>query len=273
MGHAAAGIAAAREGMAIGAEVDNPWGVANCTYTLARGLLDTGEWGEALEIARAGVATARAAGHPPTLVFNLLALGAVYRAHGALGEARALHHEARAIGEAMRHPLLREWSAIELCTDAAQAGEWEEAAGFARQALALRRADRVYVGLSRWLETEALVRVGDAAAAAADLEQAGMAVHIGPRVQLQVLRVQAVYAALTGDNPAAAAHLEQARALAASCGLLYDGWQIERALAETYTALGSPHAATSRTRAAELADAFAARVTDAALRETFRAAK
>src|SRR6185369_9342625 len=91
------GITAARAGIAIGEEVENPWGRANCAHPLARGLLDQGEWGEALDVARAGVAAARAAGHPPTLVFNLLALGAVYRAHAALEAAYAAHREAQAI--------------------------------------------------------------------------------------------------------------------------------------------------------------------------------
>jgi DNA-binding SARP family transcriptional activator len=269
-GRVADGIAAARAGVAIGQEVENPWGLANCAHPLTRGLLDQGEWGEALEVGQAGVAAARAAGHPPTLVFNLLALGAVYRAHAALDPARAAHAEARAIGEAMRHPLLREWSAIELCADAAQAGAWAEAASFAQAALALRRPDRVYVGCARWLEIEALVRAGLRDTAAADLEQAARISPIYPRMRLQLERGWAVLAAASGDAVAAAAHLEAASVLADQLGLHYDRWQIDLALADAYAALGNPAAAERRERATATAAALAARVTDPELQARLR---
>jgi hypothetical protein len=212
-------------------------------------------------VARAGVAAARAAGHPPTLVFNLLALGAVYRAHAALDAARATHAEARAIGEAMWHPLLREWSAVELCADAAQAGAWAEAATFAQEALALHRPDRVYVGCVRWLETEALVRAGLRDSAAADLDQAARTTPMYPCMQLQLERGRAVLAA-AGDPAAAVAHLDAARVLADQLGLCYDRWQIDLALATTYAALGSPAAAECQALATGAAAALAARVTD-----------
>jgi DNA-binding SARP family transcriptional activator len=265
-GRVADGIAAARAGVAIGQEVENPWGLANCAHPLTRGLLDQGEWGEALEVARAGVAAARTAGHPPTLVFNLLAFGAVYRAHAALEAAYAAHREAQAIGEAMRHPFLREWSAIELCADAAQAGAWAEAATFAQEALALRRPGQVYVGCARWLETEALVRAGLRDSAAADLEQTARSTPMYPRMQLQLERGRAVLAAATGDAATAAAHLEAAGVLAEQLGLRYDRWQIDLALAAIYGALGSPAAVTCQMQATAAVTAFAARVTDPELR-------
>jgi DNA-binding SARP family transcriptional activator len=261
-GRVAEGIAAARAGVAIGQEVENPWGLANCAHPLTRGLLDQGEWGEALEVARAGVAAARTAGHPPTLVFNLLALGAVYRAHAALEAAYAAHREAQAIGEAMRHPLLREWSAIELCADAAQAEAWAEAATFAQEALTLRRPDRVYVGCARWLETEALVRAGLRDSAAADLEQTARTTPMYPRMQLQLDRGRAVLAATAGNLATAITHLEAAGVLAEQLGLRYDRWQIDLALAAIYGALGSPAAAECQVQATAAATAFAARVTD-----------
>jgi hypothetical protein len=258
--------------VAIGQEVENPWGVANCAHPLTRGLLDQGEWGESLEVSRAGVAAARAAGHPPTLVFNLLALGAVYRAHAALEAARAAHAEARAIGEAMWHPLLREWAAIELCADAAQAGAWAEAATFAQEALALRRPDRVYAGCARWLETEALVRAGLRDSASADLAQAAGIKPMYPRMRLQLERGWAVLAAAAGDSVAAAAHLEAAGDLADQLGLHYDRWQIDQALATTYAALGNPEATVRREQVMATAAAFTERVTDPDLQTHLRTA-
>ncbi len=265
-GNIAAGIAAGRAGVLIGQEIENPWGVANCAHPLARGLLDQGEWGEALEIALTGVAAARTARHPPSLVFNLLALGAVYRAYAALDMACAVHGEALAIGEAMHHPLLCEWSAIELCADAAHAGEWTVAGGFAQQALALRREGRVYVGCSRWLETEALVRMGLYASAVEDLEQAEREVPIRLRLVLQLERGKAVVAAVTGAVSVAIQHLEKAYALATQLELRYDCWQIDQALTTLYVSIGSAAATASQARAAEAITAFALRVTDPELR-------
>jgi hypothetical protein len=267
------GMAAAREGVAIGRAVENPWGEANCTHALARGLLDAGAWGEALEVAQHGVAAARAAGHPPTLVFNLLALGAVERAHAALDAARAAHAEAQGIAEAMRHPLLIEWSAIEMCADAALAGDWGAAHEHALRALGLRDYGRVYVGMTRWMETEALARAGDAARAAEDLRRAEESQMRFPRVRMLLARGLAVLAAAEGDLSAAAAHLGAAAALAETLGLLYDRWQIDAALAELHAAAGDGAAAERhRARAAETACTLATSITDERLRAGFLAA-
>ena len=64
------------------------------------------------------------------------------------------------IAEALHHPLLTEWSAIEICADNALAGDWEAAHTAAQRALSLRNYSRVYVGFTRWHETEALLRGG-----------------------------------------------------------------------------------------------------------------
>lgn len=64
------GIGAGSAVLARGRSIENPCGIANCAHPLAVGQLGAGEIGEA----------ARIAGHPPTLVYNLLALWRVYRA-------------------------------------------------------------------------------------------------------------------------------------------------------------------------------------------------
>ncbi|HET7076172.1 MAG TPA: hypothetical protein VFM49_01865, partial [Chloroflexia bacterium] len=76
-GRFAAGITAAQEGVQIAQAAENAWGQANCAWPLARALYERGEFPAALAAGRAGVAAARAAGHPPSLVFNLAVLGRI----------------------------------------------------------------------------------------------------------------------------------------------------------------------------------------------------
>jgi tetratricopeptide (TPR) repeat protein len=272
-GRLQAGMDAARTGIAIGREIENPWGVANCAYNLAQGLLDCGELTEAFAVAQDGVAAARSAGHPPTLIFNLLALGCVYRALFALESARQVHIEARMIAEALRHPLLLEWSALDLCADGALAGDWDEAHMYARQALSLRNYGRVYVGFTRWLETEALLRGGDVEQAAEDVRRMSEQFAGNQRYEMQERRALAVLAHWQGDIDQAIVHLETARLLAEGMGLVHDRWQIEAALEEAYLARGDEEPARQAfARAGGIVLAFANNLTDDKLRATFLAA-
>jgi tetratricopeptide (TPR) repeat protein len=272
-GHIQIGMDAARAGIAIGRAIENPWAVANCAYNLAQGLLDAGEVAEALAVAQDGVAAARAAGHPPTLVFNLLALGHVYRALFALEQAGQAHREAMMIAEALRHPLLTEWSAIELCADGALAGDWEAACAAARQALALRNYRRVYVGFTRWHETEALLRGGDRDEAAEDARRMPEQCAANQRYELQHLRTLAVLAAWQGATDEAIADLEAAALLAERLGLLNERWQIESALAEIYlTRQDDDRAHQSFACAGRIVRAFADKLDDISQREAFLAA-
>lgn len=269
-GHVAAGVAAGHEGMAISREAENPWGEANCAHPLVRACLDSGAWAEALAVARNGLAAARTAGHAPTLVFNLLALGAVYRAHHDLEAARAAHGEAHAIAQKLQHPLLLEWSALELMADAVASGEWELAYQHVEQALAIRNYRQVYVGMSRWLETETLVRSGAAERAAEDLRRAAAGRPALPRDTLQYLRASAVLSAAGGDPGAALAQLEQVGELADRLGLLYDRWQVDQALATFYAGVGdAPKADHRRASAAAIARRIAQSIDDEELRERF----
>jgi tetratricopeptide (TPR) repeat protein len=272
-GRLQAGIDAARAGVAIGRAIENPWGVANCAYNFAQGLFDRGEWNEALEVAQDGVAAARAAGHPPTLVFNLLALGRAYRSLFALDRARQLHQEARAIAEALRHPLLLEWTAIELCADCAIAEDWDAAHGYARQALSIRNYGRVYVGFTRWCETEALLRGDDAAQAGEDVRRMQEQLLGMPRIELQHRRCLALLAESAGDTRQAIIDLEVAGDLADTIGLLDERWRIDAALGEHYLSVGDAAPARQAfTRAGDRVRALAEQLQDETLRVSFLAA-
>ena len=150
-----------QEGLSIAREIENPWGQANCSYTMVFALIELGKFQEALALAQNGVAAARAAGHPPILVFNLSALGRAYRALGDLPAARAVDLEAHATSEKLHHPFVGELAAIDLCADYALAGEWAVAYQYARAASAVRKYERLYPGFTRRLETESFVRAGD----------------------------------------------------------------------------------------------------------------
>jgi DNA-binding SARP family transcriptional activator len=269
-GQIQAGMDAARSGIAIGREIENSWGVANCAYNLAHGLLDCGELTEALAVAHDGVAAARAAGHPPTLVFNLLELGHIYRAIFALESARQAHNEARAIAEALHHPLLLEWSAIELCDDCALAEDWDAAHTFAQQALSFRNYARVYPAFMRWHETAALIRGGDAEQAAEDVRRMPGQLVDSPRYDLQHLCAGAVLARWRGAADEAIAHLEAAGALAEQIGLLNERWQIEATLAEMHLTRGDEQRARQAfARAAGIVQTFAGKLADDHLRAGF----
>jgi DNA-binding SARP family transcriptional activator len=272
-GRTQAGMDAARAGIAIGREIENPWGVANCAYNLVQGLLDLGAVAEALATAHDGVAAARSAGHPPTLVFNLLALGQVYRALFALEQAQQAHHEAMEIAEALRHPLLTEWSAIEICADNALEGAWEAAHAAALRALSLRNYSRVYVGFTRWHEIEALLRGGDAERAVEDTQRMPNQLVGSRRYDLQQLRARAVHASWHGADGEAIACLEQAGALAEQHAWPIERWQIEAALGEIYLTRGeNDRSCQSFARASGIVRAIADGIADNNLRTAFLAA-
>jgi tetratricopeptide (TPR) repeat protein len=271
-GNVATGIEAANEGVTLGRAVENPWGIANCTYPLAQGLFDFGEGHQALAIMEEGIAAARLAGHPPTLVFNLLALGRFYRALFAIDRARPLHHEALTIAEMLHHPFLTEWSNLELAADCAFAGEWAEAARHARRALELRHYGRVYVGFARWCETAALVRAGDLNDARADIERAASNEQF-PRGRMQLLRASAVLAEASGDHDAAIEQLTAALRQARDQGLLHDQWQTSVALGEALLRRGAGETARQAYReAAEIVRRIAAQIPDPQLRDAFLSA-
>lgn len=212
-------LATGQEGYAIAREIENPWGQANCAYPMVFALIELGKHDEALDLARVGVEAARAAGHPPILVFNLSALGRAFRARGDFESARQAHLEANAIAERLHHPFVGELGALDLCADHAAAGEWQAAYPYARAALALRKYERLYPGFTFALETETLVRAGETDAADADVSRFGAHIRANVRAQMQYLAARAIVAKARGDLSAAEAHGRAAHALATELGL------------------------------------------------------
>lgn len=223
-------LQAGEQGFAIAREIENPWGQANSTYPRVFALLDLGKFQAALGLAQSGVAAARAAGHPPILVFNLSALGRSFRALGDLDGARAAHLEAHAISEQLHHPFVGELAALDLCADYALAGEWDKAHEFARARAAVGNYARLYPGFTRFLETEAFIRAGEVDAAEQDIENYGKHIANNQRSQIQYHRARAVLAKARGDSSGAASALAQARELAVRLGLEGQVLQLDDAL-------------------------------------------
>jgi tetratricopeptide (TPR) repeat protein len=207
---------------------------------------------------------------------NLLVFGMVYRALLALEPARAAHLEAAALNERAQAEAFAEMIAAELCGDCALAGEWETATRYAREALALRKYTALPLVMSpRWLETEALLRGGAVELAREDAQRWGALVGQIPRYRLPHLRSLALLAEWDGSREQAIAHLEEANALAEAIGLPGEQWQLLAKLGELYQASGAAQQARARAafeRAAEIAQALAAKLDDRGLRAGFLAA-
>lgn len=264
-------IADTRAAFAISREIDNPWGVISSSTVLAFGLVDNGDYEEALSVARHGRQQAQA--HDLVLVsfLNLLVLGMVYRALLAPGAARSAHLEAAALGERAPSESFAGMSAAQLCADYALAGEWEEATRYAREALSHRNYDVLPLVVSvLWPETEALLRGGDIELARDDARRWGELVGHIPRYRLLHLRSLAALAEWEGDRGQAIAHLEEARSLAGQIGLPGELWPILEKLGELYRAIGDEgQGRQALDKAGEIIQALAARIDDEGLRARF----
>ncbi|MCZ7568765.1 MAG: AAA family ATPase [Ardenticatenaceae bacterium] len=273
-GQLEAGIADAHTAYTISQEIDNPWGQIASSAVLAFGLMDKGDYEEALRFARQGRQQAQA--HDMVLVsfLNLLVFGMVYRALLASESARAAHLEAAGLNERAGSQSFAEMTAAQLCADCALAGDWEAATRYARQALASRKYTALPLVISpRWPETEALLRGGEVELAREDVRTWGELVSHIPRYRLPHLHSLALLAEWDGDMKQAITHLEEALSLAEQIGLPGEEWPILAKLGELYRANGDEEQAQRAFgKAAEIIQALAAKIDDEDLRAGFLAA-
>jgi DNA-binding SARP family transcriptional activator/tetratricopeptide (TPR) repeat protein len=221
-GETAIAIEAARTALALSDAIDNSWGRGAATQHLALALLDRGEYGEALAVARRGVAAGRACGYAPVLLLNLAALGAVLRRLGAPDEAETVHAEAWTICARLSHGMFSELVAGELCADHAARGDWPQATHFAREARAVRDDAILFSGATRPAEVEALLRGGELEAATAEARRFEARVGERPRFRIYALRTSATLDAWLAGYDGALVRLKQAAALAERLALLGD---------------------------------------------------
>ncbi len=245
-------------------------------FGLALALIETGDYEEALYVAREGLAAARSVGYAPRMMLNLLVLGDALRALFRLREAGEIYRE---IAGVVFPPEYRALVHSKLCAVAALAGDWEE--GHAEALLAARLRDEAPIqgsgALHRHLEDEALLRGGSEYLAREQIkrfgEAVGEAVGENRRLRLAYGRALAVMRRWEGDGRAAIEHLQEARGLAGEIGLPGELWQIEASLGELHAELGNrAEAHRSRFRAAETVRRLADGIRDRELRQRFLSA-
>jgi tetratricopeptide (TPR) repeat protein len=241
-------------------------------HGMALALIETGDYEEALAIAREGLAAARSVAYTPRLMVSLLSLGDALRTLFRLREAGEVYREmAGVVFPPEYHALVTS----KLCAVAALAADWEEA--HAEALLAARLRDEAPIqateALHRHLEVEALLRGGDGNLAREQLQRFGEAVGENRRLRLAYLRALAVLRRWEGDGAAALEHLQEARELAMRIGLPGELWQIEASLGELHEELGNgAEARRSYSRAAEIVRRLAGGIQDRELRQRFLSA-
>lgn len=272
-GETKASIAAARSALAIGQEIENAFGQAMSQPWLICGLLDRGDYGEALAIAQRNLAATRSQELAPKLLAAFSA-GFVYWALDDAEAARAVHEELNPFLIEANVPGYLEQNAAHLCVDAALAGDWPTAHSHARQALSLRNYHALPLLLTlHWPETEALLRGGDIELAREDARRWGELVGHIPRYRPLYLRSLALLAEWEGNLPQAIAHLEEAYVLAEATGLLGEEWQILAKLGALYEVQGYEEMVQPALRQArEIVQALAVSIDDEAVRVGFLAA-
>ena len=116
LGRTQAGIDAAQEAYTISLQIENAWGQVNSMLPMAQGLMELGNYGQALEMAQHAAQLARSNNMFVLLSFAIAILGAIYRAMLALETAQATHLEGLQQYEPMGPPFI-EMFAAELCSD------------------------------------------------------------------------------------------------------------------------------------------------------------
>ena len=172
-------------------------GEAETARMLAQAHLELGHYGQAIKLARQGGEQARKMDQHMAMVnLALAAWVTVQRKMMALDVARdTLLEILMADSEREIIRFAKDWIFSELCAVYALAGEWDQAARYAKQRFDAATDDSLLsMGLSGWYETEALLRCGDAELARDQVKLLSEIVGENRRYRLVLLRSQAVLA-------------------------------------------------------------------------------
>jgi tetratricopeptide (TPR) repeat protein len=233
-GRQQSGLDVGQQALAISTEIENYWGQVNCNCQLAMRALEAGVYSEALSYAQQAVALSRTLGVSILLNASLTILGRVLRSMLDSAAALAAHLEIiEATHVLFAHTI--EMTAAELCVDYALSDRWGEAHAYAVQAVDNRlHSPFLYMGLTRWYETEALVRAGEVERAVEDVQRFETYFGKSRRHRIPYLRSLAVLAQYRNEIEQAIEHLQEAAALAEEIGLPGELWLIWAALGDLY---------------------------------------
>ncbi len=226
-----------QETFAFSQQIENMWGEADAARVLAYARMELGHYRQAIKLAQQAVKQTRLVGHPLMIDLAQTTWATVQRTILALTSAR---QTLLTLWEDFtKHDFITDWALAELCAVYAITGDWDQAHGYARQRLQLRKDEALLpLGLCGWYETEALLRGGDDALARAEVERLDELVSDNRRYRLPLLRSQAALAQWNGDLDRAISHLQAALVLAQQIGLPGEEWPILDELGKLYRVQG-----------------------------------
>ncbi|MBA2679712.1 MAG: hypothetical protein H0U76_15095 [Ktedonobacteraceae bacterium] len=181
-----------REAYQLSIQIESSWIQGRSAMFLALGLLECGDYEEALTIALTGVQEARALGSLGRLAGALHILGAVFLVLLQLGEANTTYREALEINQKLRAQTYTELISAKLCVTCALQSDWSATRTWALQALKARRDALskavLIIELHRRWEIEALLRGGDEEQAEEDVRRFGQNIGFNHRYRIPYLR-------------------------------------------------------------------------------------
>jgi tetratricopeptide (TPR) repeat protein len=265
------GIEIAREGLSISRELPE-WAEVYGSWALGIGLVESGEYEEALELSQRGIELSRKAQDVNVLWINLDILGRAYQALLDLEEARRVHEEALELSGALE-PLFDVHSSNRLCSVAALSDNWEEAYAHAKRAHEGRTSLEVLESLYLYHEVEALLRGGDERSAREEVRRIAERAEANERERVAYLRSLALLSEFEGDTKRALEQLHEALTLAQKMGAPRELWQIQARVGELYEKRGEAgEAREAFSLAAQTLRELSQTIADEELRERFLSA-
>jgi tetratricopeptide (TPR) repeat protein len=265
------GIKIAREALDMSRELHEQ-AEAVSSGVLGLGLVEIGEYEEALELCRRGTELARKTQDVLFLWRNLVHLGRAHEALLDLDETRRIYEEALRLSGALG-PHYEVWSSMRLCAVAALSEDWEEAYAHVLKAHEARTSFTVLDTFYLHYEVEALLRGEDERNAREEVRQLAERAEVNERERIAYLRSLAVLSEWEGDTKRAIDHLHEVRALAEKIGLPKELWQIQSRIGELYERRGETgEARQAFSGAAQTLRMLAKKLGDEELREGFLSA-
>ncbi|HUX86024.1 MAG TPA: AAA family ATPase [Chloroflexota bacterium] len=271
-GHLSEGVAFADQLQKIADEVGTPWLRTNAAIHSALTHFETAQYADALQITHAAIDGARSLSFTPLLFLCRVIEGTIQRAMLNVAEAFRVHRDARDLYQTIGTQVFANLIAGELCSDAVLAGAWDEALGYAQEAIQAPDLISIHWGISRWHVVEALLYGGHVDLAEAETEHFGNRLGYSPRYRIPYERCQAAIASWRGDIERAIEHLRTAARLAQDIGVIGEHWQIQAELGKLQELRGNSEAAVTCFRqAATIVALIADRLGETPFRQTFLA--